>query len=371
MSMQELFSPFGLKSLQVRNRFAMAPMTRRFSPRGVPGMDVAEYYRRRAAGGVGLIITEGTYIGHPAAGPDDGAPFFHGRRSLEGWRTIVEAVHAEGSAVIPQLWHTGGARGSSPRFDPEGPSCSPSGLDLCGEPSGRPLTLSEIDEVIEAYAEAALQAQRLGFDGVELHGAHGYLLDQFLWERTNVRSDRFGGSATARTRFPAEVIKAVRAAVGEDFTIVHRFSQWKIGDYDAQLAASPSELEAILAPLAHAGADIFHASSRRYWSPAFEGTSGHDSGLSLAGWARKLAGVPTITVGSVGLDRDFHEAGGHTAAADVRGIDRLVELFDRGEFDLVAVGRALLAHPEWAVKTSAGRIREIVPYTRRHREVLH
>jgi 2,4-dienoyl-CoA reductase-like NADH-dependent reductase (Old Yellow Enzyme family) len=365
-----LFSPFGLKSLRLRNRFAMAPMTREFSPEGVPGADVARYYALRAAGGVGLIITEGTYIRDAAAGPSLRVPRFYGERSFEGWRAVVDAVHAAGGAIIPQLWHTGAARGSRPKFNPDVLSSSPSGLDLSGQPLGRELTTADLDGLVADFTQAAVEAKRVGFDGVELHGAHGYLLDQFLWERTNRRRDGFGGSAAARTRFPVEVVKAIRSAVGEDFAIVYRFSQWKGGHYDARLAHTPQELEEILLPLVGAGVDILHASTRRYWLPAFEDVQGPDAVLGLAGWARKLTGAPTITVGSVGLNNVFQNAWTPGASSETRGIGPLVEQFDRGEFDLVAVGRALLSDPEWVNKTAAGRTHELVPFSVEHRERL-
>lgn len=140
-------------------------------------------------------------------------------------------------------------------------------------------------------------------DGVELHGAHGYLLDQFLWAGTNRRTDAYGGDPVARTKFAAEIVAAVRETVSPDFPVIFRYSQWKQEAYDARLAQTPEELDAILTPLAAAGVDAFHASTRRYWLPEFEG-----SDLNLAGWTKKLTGRPTITVGSVGLDGDFIRA---------------------------------------------------------------
>ena len=128
---------------------------------------------------------------------------------------------------------------------------------------------TELADVAQAYATAAANARAAGFDAVELHGAHGYLLDEFLWERTNRRTDGYGGSLAARTRFPADVVAAVRAAVGPDFPILYRFSQWKTHQYDARIAETPAELEAILTPLIDAGVDVLHPSTRRHYLPAF------------------------------------------------------------------------------------------------------
>jgi 2,4-dienoyl-CoA reductase-like NADH-dependent reductase (Old Yellow Enzyme family) len=218
------------------------------------------------------------------------------------------------------------------------------------------MTRRDLDDVIGAFAEAAAAAERIGFDGVELHGAHGYLIDQFLWAGTNRRTDAYGGDPVARTRFAAEIVAAVRETVSPGFPVIFRYSQWKQDAYDARLAETPEALEAILAPLAEAGVDAFHASTRRYWIPEFEG-----SDLNLAGWTRKLTGRPAITVGSVGLDGDFIRtfAG---EGAPVQGIDNLLDRLERDEFDLVAVGRALLQDPEWAAKVLGGRFEELEPY---------
>jgi 2,4-dienoyl-CoA reductase-like NADH-dependent reductase (Old Yellow Enzyme family) len=297
-AIQTLSRPFSLGALTVPNRIVMAPMTRQFSPGGVPGEDVAAYYARRAAAGVGLIITEGTFVDHPSAGYSDAVPRFHGDDALAGWARVAEAVHQVGGKIMPQLWHVGMSRkAGSPPF-PDAPSVGPSGHALDGTPdAGRAMTQDDLDDVIRAFADAAAAAERLGFDGVELHGAHGYLIDQFLWSGTNHRADAYGGDLASRTRFAAEITAAVRKAVSPDFPVLFRLSQWKAGNYDARIAETPDELEAILGSLSEAGADAFHASTRRYWLPEFDGCD-----LNLAGWAKKLSGKPAITVGSVGLE---------------------------------------------------------------------
>ncbi|MFE7166697.1 NADH:flavin oxidoreductase [Streptomyces sp. NPDC057616] len=356
-----LSRPFSLGRLTVPNRIAMSPMTRSFSPGGVPGENVAAYYARRAAAGVGLIITEGTYVGHPSAGDDGAVPHFHGEEQLAGWRRVADAVHAAGGRVVPQLWHVGMVREPGRPPFPDAPAMGPSGLTLAGtEGGGRAMTRADIDDVIGAFARAAADAERIGFDGIEIHGAHGYLVDQFLWSHTNRRSDRYGGDAVERTRFAAEVVEAVRERVSSDFPVIFRFSQWKASDYDARLADTPDELLAVLAPLADAGVSAFHASTRRYWEPAFDG-----SDLNLAGWAKKLTGKAAITVGSVGLDADVIQGNAGPA-----GLEPLVERLERDEFDLVAVGRALLADPEWARKVLDGRGDGFVPFTHEAEKTL-
>jgi 2,4-dienoyl-CoA reductase-like NADH-dependent reductase (Old Yellow Enzyme family) len=352
-----LSRPVSINGLTVPNRIVMAPMTRMFSPDGIPGDDVVSYYGRRAAAGVGLIVTEGTYVGHDSAGQSDRVPRFHGDEQLAGWAKVAEAVHAGGGKIVPQLWHIGMVRkqGEPPYAD--APAVGPSGIRLDGtEGTGKAMTQRDLDDVIGAFAEAAASAERIGFDGVELHGAHGYLLDQFLWAGTNRRTDAYGGDLVARTKFAAEIVAAVRAAVSAEFPVVFRYSQWKSDAYDARLAETPEELEALLAPLAAAGVDAFHASTRRYWLPEFDG-----SDLNLAGWTKKLTGKPAITVGSVGLDGDFLR-GFAGEGAPVKGIDDLLDRLERDEFDMVAVGRALLQDPEWAAKVLGGRLDELKPY---------
>ncbi|MBP2478571.1 2,4-dienoyl-CoA reductase-like NADH-dependent reductase (Old Yellow Enzyme family) [Crossiella equi] len=357
-AVEALARPFTLGRTELRNRIVMAPMTRVQSPDGVPGENVVDYYSRRAAAGTGLIITEGTYVDHPSAGSEAAVPRFHGEASLTGWGKVVAGVHEAGGKIIPQLWHVGIQREAGRPPFTDAPSVGPSGIALNGTPeAGQALSLADVEHIIGAFAEAAHQAEAIGFDGVELHGAHGYLIDQFLWERTNKRTDAYGGDLVERTKFAADIIAAVRERVSPDFPVVLRFSQWKADNYDSRLAQSPQELESLLTPLVEAGVDAFHASTRRYWQPEFDG-----SDLNLAGWTKKLSGKPVITVGSVGLDREFGMDTFQGAGAGVASLDRLLERLSRDEFDLVAIGRALLADPEWADKVLTGRTSELVPF---------
>ena len=352
-----LSRPVALNGLTVPNRIVMAPMTRQFSPGGIPGENVVSYYARRAAAGVGLIVTEGTYVGHDSAGQTDSIPRFHGEEQLAGWKKVADAVHAAGGTIVPQLWHIGMVRKAGQPPFPDAPAMGPSGLRLDGtEGTGKEMTQQDLDDVIAAFAEAAAAAERIGFDGIELHGAHGYLIDQFLWAGTNRRTDAYGGDIASRTTFAAEIVAAVRAAVSPTFPVLFRYSQWKQDAYDARLAETPEELETILTPLTEAGVDAFHASTRRYWLPEFDGAD-----LNLAGWTKKLTGKPAITVGSVGLDGDFLQAFAGEGAP-TKGIDDLLDRLESEEFDLVAIGRALLADPEWAAKVLQGRVGELAAY---------
>lgn len=352
-----LFQPFQLKSLKLSNRIVMAPMTRSFSPHGVPGADVAAYYRKRAAAAVGLIVSEGTVVERPSARNDPHVPFFWGDQALAGWQNVIDAVHSAGGAMAPQLWHVGAARNPRSTWTAPPPVDSPSGLSRPGKTFGAPMSDADIADTITAFARAAGAAKRLGFESIELHGAHGYLIDQFFWEGTNQRDDRYGGDLVARGRFAADILKAVRAEVGPDYPIILRLSQWKQQDYSARIAQNPEEMAAWLAPLVDAGADILHCSQRRFWEPEFDG-----SDLNFAGWAKKLTGVPTITVGSVGLTGEFIAAFGGESSQPA-ALDELLRRFERGDFDLVAVGRALISDPHWAEKVRDGRNDELASFS--------
>jgi 2,4-dienoyl-CoA reductase-like NADH-dependent reductase (Old Yellow Enzyme family) len=359
-----LFEPVRIGSLALRNRVVMAGMSRYMCADMVPGEANAAYYERRAQNAVGLIIGEASAVDHPSSNDSPTLPRFYGDDALAGWAEVARRVHAAGGKMFPQLFHVGTVRlpGTGPYSD--APPIGPSGLTHDRQVVSPPMTDSDIEAVVSAFGRAAGAARSLGFDGVEIHGAHGYLIDQFFWERTNQRTDRYGGSLHARSQFAAQVVQACRRATSPDFPISLRFSQWKIDanrgihNFDAKLFRTPDEMAQFLEPLDASGADIFHASQRRFWEPAFEG-----SDLNLAGWAKKLTGKPTITVGSVGLDIDLHTWIDGQEGKPVN-VKRLVPMLERGDFDLVAVARAVLADPEWVVKTRDCRISDIRPFSR-------
>jgi 2,4-dienoyl-CoA reductase-like NADH-dependent reductase (Old Yellow Enzyme family) len=348
-----LFDPVTLGKLKLANRTVMAPMTRSMSPGGTPGEDVVGYYARRALGGVGLIITEGLRIDHPGSVHDAAVPNFFAPEALAVWARIAMDVQAAGAAFVPQLWHVGGYpdKNSPPGIG----SVSPSGVYQPGSVLGTPATQREIDDVIAAYATAATAALAIGCDGIELHGAHGYLLDQFFWAETNARSDVYGGDLAARTRFACEVVAACRRATAADFQIFLRFSQWKLQDYGARLCATPADLERFLAPLVDAGVTVFDCSTRRFWIPEFDGSE-----MNLAGWTQKLSGRPAMTVGSVGLENDVVNALHEGASSGFSSnLDLLETMLARGDFELVGIGRALLGDAFWVDKVRRGAFAEL------------
>lgn len=365
----KLFSPFRCRRLELRNRVVMAPMTREFAPEGVPTDEIAAYYTRRAAGGTALIITEGTPP-DPAGVFGARVPRFFGEDALEGWRKVAQSVHAEGAAIMAQLWHVGAFDpsiiGMRDSLDPSHVRLSPSGFAAPGRALGRAMTQTDIDVTIATFGRAVASARRIGFDGVEIHGAHGYLPDQFLWSGTNRREDRYGGDVRARTRFAVELIRECRRQAGEDLVLSFRLSQWKQLDYGARIAHTPQELAQIVEPLTDAGVDIFHCSTRRYWEPAFV-----DSDLCLCAWVRRLSGRPTIAVGSITLGNDFKSAAGKQLAAPAP--EQIVDIERRlgaGSFDLIALGRALLANPDWVRLVQSGQSAQLRPFSKAHLDTL-
>ena len=314
-----LFDPVEVGDLKLRNRIVMAPMTRRYSPEGVPADFMAEYYGRRADSEVGLIVTEGIGVDHPSAvgdagTGDDNIPDLHGDRALAAWKAIVDRTHAAGGKIFPQLWHQGGLRQDYSGRHPDTPSLRPSGIWGPENPSTffneeylkkmtpptKAMSDEEIADVIAAFARSAANAMKIGFDGIAIHGAHGYLIDTFLWDVTNRRTDRWGGDIRARAAFGAEIVKAIRSATG-GATIMFRFSQWKLHNYDARLVENPQDLAAMLEPLADAGVDIFEHDPLGRLCVSEQGIADRERGV-IERCRRRGIAVATVIGG--GYDKD-------------------------------------------------------------------
>jgi 2,4-dienoyl-CoA reductase-like NADH-dependent reductase (Old Yellow Enzyme family) len=316
----------------------MAPMTRRFSPGGIPGKDVAQYYRRRAEGGVGLIVTEGTYIASPGEGVQPLVPVFYTPPALAGWRHVVDEVHAAGGKLVPQLWH-GGI------------------VDVPSTTESVSVSVASAALLASTYAVAARRAEVLGFDGVEIHGGGKRTADLFRWVDEPAASS-LGASGQPRRRLAVEIVRAIRSAVGPEFPLLFRFSEWCRTDGVTRLATSPEELSALLLPLADAGVDIFHVATDCYPLSAFPGSSDR-----LAQWTRRLGARPVI-------------AGGGTAAFAVKNLtqptecmiqpnlilEELASQVSTHQIDLIEVGRALLADPLWPRKVFSGQFGDIRPF---------
>ena len=352
-----LFEPYKLKNITLRNRVAMAPMTRSQSPGGIPTNDVVEYYKRRAKAEVGLIITEGVEVSHKASSAYPNVPRLDSDKARDGWKKVIDGIKENNGHVVAQLWHCGGFRklGMSP--NPEVPGHTASGLIRPGKRVAHAMTTIDIEETVSAYAGDAKICEEIGFDGVEIHGAHGYLIDNFLWDGTNDRDDSFGGSIETRSNLATSIIKAIRSNVSDKFIVGLRFSQWKQQDYTARLATNPDDLFKVLSGPCNAGLDYLHSSMRRFWDSEFEG-----SDENLAYWTKKLTNIPTISVGSVGLDGDFTDM---MAPAKTASIDKALQDINEHKYDMVAVGRALLSDHEWVIKMKEGRLKDINPYTKK------
>jgi 2,4-dienoyl-CoA reductase-like NADH-dependent reductase (Old Yellow Enzyme family) len=344
--------------LSLRNRLAMAPMTRRLAPDDrVPTPEIAAYYKRRAEGGVGLIVTEGTHIDDVHAPDSENVPGIFNEAQAEGWSLVTQAVHDAGGVIACQLWHTGRLA-----MRPIGPSPVPAEKRGGGfRKTPRVMTERDMHTVAHAFARGAELSKRAGFDAVEVHGAHGYLLDSFVSPTVNTRTDGFGGGFEQRMRFPLMVVRAVRAAVGDGYPIMYRFSQWRMDDYGALTYPDPETLKVWVDALREAGVDVLHVSTRDCTAPGFPG-----SDKSLAGWTRELSGLPTIAVGRVGSSSGMNE-GEHVPVSDPAPAAALIE---KGEADLVAVGRGLLANADWPEVVRGGRWRELRPFDRAELDTL-
>ncbi len=338
-----LWSPVRIGSIELGNRVALAPMTRISATEdGNATERMAAYYRAFARGGFGLLITEGIY---PDTAYSQGYLFQPGlatKEQTQSWVKVVAAAHSEGARVIAQLMHAG-AQAQGNRFvdSTVGPSAiAPKGEQLGfyrGEgpyPVPGEITSSQMDEVRDGFVAAALNAKDAGFDGVEIHGANGYLLDQFLTDYLNERTDDYGGSPENRVRFAAEICRAVRESVGPEMTVGIRVSQAKVSDNEHRWAGGADEAKVIFSTLGSTGIDFIHTTEYRAADPAFA-----DGPESLAMLAKQHSGVSVIANGML----DDPE----TAAALLSG----------GAADVVALGKAALANRDWPTK-----VRNDVPF---------
>ena len=335
-------SPVQLGNHRLRNRLVVAPMTRvSATPDGVPTTQMADYYAAFAEGGFGLLITEGT---HPDAEYSQGYPNQPGLVTdahVAGWRAVTQRVHAAGAVIIAQLMHAGAlSQGNPHRNGNVAPSAVPPRGEMMPEyggsgpwPEPRELTVGEIERIVEGFVAAALRAREAGFGGVELHAANGYLLDQFLTDYTNRRTDAHGGPVANRIRLTAEITAAVRAAVGDGFLVGVRLSQTKVNDFEYRWPGGRHDAEIIYAALADARADYLHIASE---GRAFLETALLDGGSTTTALARRKTGLPVLANGGM------HDPGqAELVLAD-------------GHADLLAVARGALANPDLPRRIAAG-----------------
>lgn len=362
------FSTYTLNSLNLKNRIVMAPLTRQNAESdGTPTAEMAGYYARRAAGGVGMIITEGTF-------PTDdlgcvaylSQPGIVTQRHIDGWRQTTDAVHAYNVPILLQLMH--GGRVSDPRCLHEGESpvsasATQSGgwvlytdtddekhnRGLTGEwpkvtfPPARSLTEAEIEQIADGHAAAAKRAVEAGFDGVEIHGANGYLYYQFIHPKTNQRTDAYGGSAENNVRAVKLACKKVREAIGPDKIITLRLSQDGVDDFGGAWPGGVEYARELGKALADCDADALHWSSF-----AWKDNRDPNSDVPMAKALAEASGKPLIVNGGI---------------ADGAGAE---EVFDSGAGDLCAIGRPLFAHPDWAHIIRSGEAYDWLPFDRKY-----
>lgn len=354
-----LFSPYEINDITLANRFVMPAMQRGRCEQGCPSSQMAEYYRNRVEGGISLVVGESTAIDHPSATSQAGAATLGGQ-AAQAWQRCIEAVKSAGGQMLIQLWHEGAVRKQP---GPDSPSLSPSGLIQANKANGREASEQELHDIRDAFVRSAVTAKNIGATGVEIHAAHGYFLDLFLWSQTNRRTDRYGGDRIEqRLTYPTEIVSAVRAAVGSDFLISFRFSQWKEVDFDAEIVGTPDQLQTMVKLLEDAGVDIFSVSTPRIFKAEWL----EISTLGLAGWTRSFTEKPVIAVGSVGLDTDLMENlfGKQASPTGASGLEEITERCANGEFDLLAIGRAIIGDADWVNKAQQGRWAEMKPFSK-------
>ena len=334
-----LFAPIKIKSLDLANRAVMPPMgTNLGNPDGTVSEDNLAYIKRRARGGAGLIITEITSV-HPSGSAIPNELGAYDDRFMPGLKKIADAVHAAGSKVALQLHHAGR---ESLYLLREKKAIAPSPIrSLVFGLTPREITCEEIQEIIAAFGAAARRGMEAGFDAVEIHGAHGYLITQFLSALSNKRDDEYGGSFRNRSRFMIEVVQEVRKTVGEDFPISLRLSVEEC----IQEGYTFEDIRPILPNLVKAGADMLHASLGTHGSPGGITSAPFEYQPGFNVWrAKKLKEVVGLPVIAVGRFTDPSLAN---------------EVIARGEADLVAFGRQYLADPDFLIKAREGRPEDI------------
>jgi 2,4-dienoyl-CoA reductase-like NADH-dependent reductase (Old Yellow Enzyme family) len=327
---------------ELTNRLVVAPMSRVSAMAdGTPTDEMADYYLQFARGGFGLVITEGTYTDATHSQGYLNQPGLAREDHVDGWRQVTDAVHAAGAPIFAQLMHAGAiSQGNSHDAGPIAPSAiAPIGqmLEEYGGsgrwPVPREMTPADLESVVAGFAAAATRARAAGFDGVEVHGANGYLLDQFLTVYTNSRTDEYGGSVQNRIRLTADVVTGIRTEVGSDFVVGVRLSQTKVNDLTYRWPGGAHDAEVIFAAMAEAGADYLHIASE---GKNFIETAQFPDGRTITSVARQVTGLPVIANGGM---HDLHQA------ADV---------LDGGHADLLSLGRGALVNPDLPARVAAG-----------------
>ena len=340
VNLHMLFDSYKLDDKKLDNRYVVAPMTRISAEADGRANDrMKNYYQRFAKGGFSTIISEGVYTDTTFSQGYNNQPGLATDIQADAWKPVIEAVHEEGSLMIAQLMHAGGqSQGNAYTDETIAPSAiAPKGEQLGfyggSGPFQTPKAMDDQDflEVKMDFVNSARRAKEAGFDGVEIHGANGYLLDQFLTDYLNKREDEYGGSVENRLRFVLEVVDEVIAEVGEDFIIGIRISQGKVADQAHKWAGGEKEAEEIFGALGKTGLDYIHVTDGDASAPSFgEGTK------TLTAAAKTYSGITVIANGQL-QDQEKAE-----------------NLLDSAQADLIAVGTGALANPDLPHKVRDG-----------------
>ena len=331
-----IFSPFKLKGFTLKNRIGVAPMTRMSSLRdSIPRQDVFDFLVRRAKNGAAIVYTEAIVTDYESAQGYPGQARLVTQRQIDAWRPVVRAIQKEGSMAIMQMFHCG--RMAWPDINPANRVIAPSDIvpkqinPLTGEPYPVPdvMTQFDIDHVIFGFVETARGAIEAGFDGIEIHGAHGYLINNFLSSYANKRTDSYGGSVENRFRFAHEVIQAVKKVMPDDRLLTFRISNWGIADMEVSLFNTKTEYQEIIKTLSKEPIDVISVSTYGYKDNVF-GTD-----RNMAQITREVTDLPLMICGQI-YDRDSAE-------------DALKHA------DIVLSAKSLLLNPEWVEDVRSGK----------------
>jgi 2,4-dienoyl-CoA reductase-like NADH-dependent reductase (Old Yellow Enzyme family) len=334
-----LFTNARIGQLRLKNRIALAPMTRTSAEEdGRATEEMVRYYARFARGCYSLVITEGTYPDEAHSQGYRNQPGIANAAHVDAWRKVVDAVHQEDGLIFMQLMHAGalsqGNRYTDETIAPSAVKPIGAQLDLYGGHGEfklpREMSTQDIERLIRTFADAARRAREAGFDGVEIHGANGYVLDQFLTDYTNQRTDEYGGSTENRVRLLVEVLVAVRREVGRDYPVGIRISQGKVNDYQHKWANGEQDAQVIFSRLAEAKPDFIHITEYDATRPAFDG------GATLTALAKRYAKVPVIANGQLGAP------------------EKAEALIEGGEADVITLGKSALANPDWPKRVMDG-----------------
>jgi 2,4-dienoyl-CoA reductase-like NADH-dependent reductase (Old Yellow Enzyme family) len=338
---EPLFNPAKIGRVDLKSRVALAPMTRvSATAEGLPTDRMASYYGVYADGGFGLLITEGIYIDQQASQGYLFQPGIATPAHAEAWKPVVERVHASGAKIFAQLMHAGGQSQGNPHTTM---TLAPSAVRPKGEqlamyrgsgpfPTPAAMTAEQIHQVRQSFVTSALLARDAGFDGVEIHGANGYLLDQFLTDYLNDRTDQYGGSVANRVRLAVEVSRDIAEAVGSEIATGIRISQGKVSDNHHRWAGGEDDAAIIFSALAETGIDYIHTTEYRALAPAFD-----NGPKTLAELAKRHSGLPIIANG--------HLDDPHDAAA----------IIESGSADIVALAKPALANRNWPQLVRTGQ----------------